>query len=64
MTIKSSQTLVEEALKIVKTITPEEALKLSKYLQQHRSGPRVIDAAWSAEVIDFFLSRGPYQVRR
>ena len=29
MTIKSSQTLVEEALKIVKTITPEEALKLS-----------------------------------
>ena len=29
MTIKSSQTLVSEALKIVKTITPDEALKLS-----------------------------------
>ena len=29
MNIKSSQTLVLEALKIVKTITPEEALKLS-----------------------------------
>ena len=29
MNIKSSQTLVSEALKIVKTITPEEALKLS-----------------------------------
>ena len=29
MYIKSSQTLVLEALKIVKTITPEEALKLS-----------------------------------
>ncbi len=26
MTIKSSQTLVQEALKVVKTITPEEAL--------------------------------------
>ena len=30
MTIKSSQTLVEEALKTVKTITPDEALKMSK----------------------------------
>tara|TARA_B100001996_G_scaffold363311_1_gene331482 strand:- start:44 stop:430 length:387 start_codon:yes stop_codon:yes gene_type:complete len=30
MTIKSSQTLVSEALKKVKTITPEEALKLSQ----------------------------------
>ena len=30
MTIKSSQILVEEALKEVKTITPEEALSLSK----------------------------------
>jgi rhodanese-related sulfurtransferase len=29
MTIKSSQTLVSEALKEIKTITPEEALKLS-----------------------------------
>ena len=29
MTIKSSQTLVEEALKTVKTITPQEALKKS-----------------------------------
>jgi len=29
MNIKSSQTLVSEALKIVKTISPEEALKLS-----------------------------------
>tara|TARA_Y100000817_G_scaffold294454_1_gene268371 strand:+ start:656 stop:1042 length:387 start_codon:yes stop_codon:yes gene_type:complete len=29
MTIKSSQTLISEALKEVKTITPEEALKLS-----------------------------------
>ena len=29
MTIKSSQTLVTEALDIVKTITPKEALKLS-----------------------------------
>ena len=29
MTIKSSQTLVSEALKEVKTITPDEALKLS-----------------------------------
>jgi len=29
MNIKSSQTLVSEALKIVKTITPEDALKLS-----------------------------------
>ena len=29
MNIKSSQTLVSEALKEVKTITPEEALKLS-----------------------------------
>ena len=29
MNIKSSQTLVLEALKIVKTITPEEALRLS-----------------------------------
>ena len=29
MTIKSSQTLVTEALKIIKTITPDEALKLS-----------------------------------
>ena len=29
MSIKSSQTLVSEALKIVKTITPNEALKLS-----------------------------------
>ena len=29
MTIKSSQTLVSEALKTVKTITPDEALKLS-----------------------------------
>tara|TARA_B100001769_G_C21531765_1_gene304706 strand:- start:59 stop:442 length:384 start_codon:yes stop_codon:yes gene_type:complete len=28
MTIKSSQTLVSEALKVVKTITPEEALEL------------------------------------
>ena len=28
MTIKSSQTLIEEALKTVKTISPEEALKL------------------------------------
>jgi rhodanese-related sulfurtransferase len=28
MTIKSSQTLVSEALKTVKTITPDEALKL------------------------------------
>ena len=28
MTIKSSQTLVAEALKVVKTITPEEAMKL------------------------------------
>ena len=28
MTIKSSQTLVSEALKLVKTITPEEALEL------------------------------------
>ena len=28
MAIKSSQTLVAEALKSVKTITPEEALKL------------------------------------
>ena len=30
MTIKSSQTLVSEALKEVKTITADEALKLSK----------------------------------
>ncbi|SVB41486.1 uncharacterized protein METZ01_LOCUS194340, partial [marine metagenome] len=29
MSIKSSQTLVSEALKIVKTISPNEALKLS-----------------------------------
>ena len=29
MSIKSSQTLVEEALKLVKTISPEEALKLA-----------------------------------
>ena len=29
MSIKSSQTLVSEALKIVKTISPKEALKLS-----------------------------------
>ena len=29
MTIKSSQTLVSEALKEVKTLTPDEALKLS-----------------------------------
>ena len=29
MTIKSSQTLVAEALKVVKTISPEEALKLT-----------------------------------
>ena len=29
MSIKSSQTLVSEALKIVKTILPDEALKLS-----------------------------------
>ena len=29
MSIKSSQTLVSEALKIVKTISPYEALKLS-----------------------------------
>ena len=29
MTIKSSQTLVSEALKDIKTISPEEALKLS-----------------------------------
>ena len=29
MTIKSSQTLVSEALKVVNTITPAEALKLS-----------------------------------
>ena len=29
MTIKSSQTLVSEALKVVKTIMPEEALKLT-----------------------------------
>ena len=29
MAIKSSQTLVTEALKIIKTITPNEALKLS-----------------------------------
>ena len=29
MTIKSSQTLVSQALKEIKTITPEEALKLS-----------------------------------
>ena len=29
MSIKSSQTLVSEALKIVKTILPNEALKLS-----------------------------------
>ena len=29
MTIKSSQTLVSEALKEIKTITPDEALKLS-----------------------------------
>ena len=29
MSIKSSQTLVSEALKIVKTISPDEALKLS-----------------------------------
>jgi rhodanese-related sulfurtransferase len=29
MTIKSSQTLVSEALKEIKTISPEEALKLS-----------------------------------
>ena len=29
MTIKSSQTLVSEALKEIKTITPAEALKLS-----------------------------------
>ena len=29
MAIKSSQTLVEEALKTVKTITPQEALKKS-----------------------------------
>jgi len=29
MTIKSSQTLVFEALKEIKTITPDEALKLS-----------------------------------
>ena len=28
MAIKSPQTLVEEALKVVKTITPEEAMKL------------------------------------
>ena len=31
MNIKSSQTLVEEALKVIKTITPEEVLeKLEK----------------------------------
>jgi len=30
MTIKSSQTLVAEALKVVKTITPEKAMKLDK----------------------------------
>ena len=30
MIIKSSQTLVKEALEIVKTISPEEALNLSK----------------------------------
>jgi len=30
MTIKSSQTLVTEALKVVKTITPEKAMKLDK----------------------------------
>ncbi len=30
MTIKSSQTLVAEALKVVKTITPEEAMKLDR----------------------------------
>ena len=29
MLIKSSQTLVSEALKVVKTISPDEALKLS-----------------------------------
>ena len=29
MNIKSSQTLVSEALKEIKTITPDEALKLS-----------------------------------
>ena len=29
MIIKSPQTLVSEALKVVKTITPEEALKLA-----------------------------------
>ena len=28
MTVKSSQTLVQEALKLVKTVTPEDALKL------------------------------------
>ena len=30
MTLKSSQTLISEALKEVKTISPEEALKLHK----------------------------------
>tara|TARA_B100001123_G_C14899061_1_gene863039 strand:+ start:214 stop:597 length:384 start_codon:yes stop_codon:yes gene_type:complete len=30
MTIKSSQTLVSEAIKVIKTISPEKALELSK----------------------------------
>ena len=33
MNIKSSQTLVQEALKVVKTITPEEALEKSEKKQ-------------------------------
>ena len=35
MAIKSSQTLVKEALEIVKTISPEEALNLSKKNQRN-----------------------------
>ena len=35
MAIKSSQTLVQEALKKIKTISPEEALKLSNNNKCH-----------------------------
>ena len=45
MNIKSSQTLVSEALKTVKTITPEEALKLS-----NQSACNLIDIREKAEL--------------
>ena len=41
MTIKSSQTLVSEALKEVKTISPDEAHKMVKDKESKRILPKV-----------------------